>query len=105
MLTEDYVPRIPTVTKDGKLIQTKRFFNRGFLQLKDDDTLEDVITQKTIMKNIRENASFDLFSADIEGKLSKDNASSSSMNAAVVDACRLAQGVNLSCHHQQAHQN
>lgn len=39
VLTEDYVPRVPTVTKQLELVETQRFFSRGFLQLTNDDSL------------------------------------------------------------------
>ena len=44
VLTENYVPRVPTVTKKDELAPTKRFFERGLLRLDPKDTLEEVIS-------------------------------------------------------------
>ena len=42
VLTENYVPRVPTVNKSGTVSETKRFFGQGLIKLKYDDTLDEL---------------------------------------------------------------
>ena len=105
VLTENYVPRVPTVTKNGSLVATKRFFERGLLRLAENDSLDDIVYLEDARDLLVEAAIHDIFKGEIIKKLQEDPSSKTVMHTNVVQAILLAKGVNLCCHHLRSHQN